>query len=388
LLSLALNLVPGLVPGRRTAGYCVSSIAAASQRRRSRRVPNVLQRSPRAVEETVAHGFDHVGPEWARAYDAIYAAQSEPSVLDPMVDVLADLAQRGSALEFAVGTGRVALALSARGIPVQGIELSPHMVREMRAKPGADTVPVTTGDMTSTRVAGHFQVVYLVANTIMNVTTQDEQLAVFANAAAHLDTGGCFVVEVIVPQVRSVPRGEIGRGFTLAAEHVGIETFDDTVAQVAWSHHWTEVGGRLVRHSAPYRYIWPSELDLMARLAGLRLRHRWDGWDRGIFTSESQSQVAGVRARAMSRSSSPARRVHPATGEESDLVPRLVPRTGSPPSLRAPSGSSSRAPSARRRRAVGPRPGPCGSARLGSRRIKCLGSSKRYLFNRAAELDG
>jgi SAM-dependent methyltransferase len=232
------------------------------------------------------------GQEWARAYDAIYAAGYERAVLDPMVDLLVELAGGGAALEFAVGTGRVALALSARGVPVQGIELSPHMVRELRAKPGADAVSVTIGDMTSARVAGRFQVVYLVANTIMNVTTQDEQLAVFANASAHLDQGGCFVVEVIVPQLRSVPRGEIGRVFTLAAEHVGIETFDDLVGQIAWSHHWTEVDGHLVRHSAPYRYVWPSELDLMARLAGLRLRDRWAGWDRSQFTSESPSQVA------------------------------------------------------------------------------------------------
>jgi SAM-dependent methyltransferase len=242
--------------------------------------------------QTVAVGSITWGPEWAQAYDAINAAQSEPSALDPMVDLLAELAHGGVALELAVGTGRVALALSARGVPVQGIELSPHMVRQLRAKPGADAVPVSIGDMTSTRVPGRFQVVYLVANTIMNVTTQDEQLAVFANAAAHLDTGGCFVVEVIVPQLRSVPRGEIGRVFTLAPEHVGIETFEDLVGQVAWSHHWTEVGGRLVRHSAPYRYVWPSELDLMARLAGLRLQNRWAGWDRAIFTSDSPSQVA------------------------------------------------------------------------------------------------
>jgi hypothetical protein len=166
------------------------------------------------------------------------------------------------------------------------------MVQQLRAKPGADAVPVKIGDMTSTRVAGRFQLVYLVANTIMNVTTQDEQLAVFANAAAHLNTGGRFVVEVIVPQLRSVPRGEIGRVFTLAPEHVGIETFDDVVGQVASSHHWTEVDERLVRHSAPYRYVWPSELDLMARLAGFRLQDRWAGWDRAVFSPDSPSQVA------------------------------------------------------------------------------------------------
>ena len=232
------------------------------------------------------------GQEWAEAYDAIYAYQAEPSVLDPMVDLLVELARGGPALEFAVGTGRVALALSARGVPVQGIELSPHMEQRLRAKPGADAVPVTIGDMASTRVAGSFKLVYLVANTIMNVTTQDEQVAVFANAAAHLDTDGCFVVEVIVPQLRSVPRGEIGRVFTLDTDHIGIETFDDLVGQVAWSHHWTEVRGRLIRHSNPYRYVWPSELDLMAYIAGMTLRERWSDWDREPFTSDSTSHVS------------------------------------------------------------------------------------------------
>jgi len=126
----------------------------------------------------------------------------------------------------------------------------------------------------------------------MNVTTQDDQLAVFANAAAHLAPGGCFVVEVLVPQLRRVPRGETARVFTLGPDHVGIETFDDTAAQIAWSHHWIEADGRLVRHSAPYRYVWPSELDLMARITGFRIRDRWTGWDRAPFTSSSQSQVA------------------------------------------------------------------------------------------------
>jgi SAM-dependent methyltransferase len=232
------------------------------------------------------------GPEIAGVYDKTYAAQSDPSVLGPIVDLLAGLARGGPVLEFAVGTGRVALALAARGIAVQGIELSPHMAGRLAAKPGAEAVPVTIGDMTSTRVAGRFTLVYLVANTIMNVTTQDDQVAVFANAAAHLEPGGCFVVEVEVPQLRRVPPGETGRVFTLRPDHVGIETFDDMAAQIAWSHHWIEVDGRLVRHSAPYRYVWPSELDLMARITGLRVRDRWAGWDRAPFTSDSHSQVA------------------------------------------------------------------------------------------------
>ena len=229
----------------------------------------------------------------AEVYDRTYRAKFEPSVLGPIVDVLTGLAGDGPVLEFAVGTGRVALPLSARGVSVHGLELSPHMAAQLRAKPGADAVPVTIGDMTTTRVPGApFTLAYLVANTIMNVTTQDAQLAVFANAAGHLEPGGYFVVEVIVPQLRRVPPGETARVFTLDPDHVGIETFDDVAGQIAWSHHWIDAGGRLVRHSAPYRYVWPSELDLMARIAGFRLRDRWAGWDRGPFTSDSQSQVA------------------------------------------------------------------------------------------------
>ena len=227
------------------------------------------------------------GPEIADGYDASYRAQSEPAVLDPMVDLLAGLAGAGAALEFAVGTGRVALPLSARGVPVTGIELSEPMADKLRAKPGADAVPVTIGDMTTTKVEGTFTLVYLVANTIMNVTTQDEQVAVFANAAAHLVPGGCFVVEVIVPTPGPVPRV-----FAMDPDHVGIETYDDPVGQIAWSHHWFETDGHVRRNAAPYRYVWPSELDLMARLAGLRLRDRWAGWDKAPFTADSPSQVA------------------------------------------------------------------------------------------------
>ena len=217
------------------------------------------------------------GRDLAEVYDATYSAKFDPSALDPVVDLLAELADGGPALEFAIGTGRVALPLRARGVEVHGIELSPHMVDQLRAKPEGDVVSVAVGDMTTTRLPGRFTLVYLVANTIMNVTTQEDQLAVFTNAAAHLEPGGSFVVEVIVPQLRSVPKGETGRVFTLDPDHVGIETFDDLVGQIAWSHHWMEIEGRLVRHSAPYRYVWPSELELMARLAGFRLRDRWSG---------------------------------------------------------------------------------------------------------------
>ena len=230
--------------------------------------------------------------ELAEVYDETYAALFEPSVLGPMTGLLAGLARGGPALEFAVGTGRVALALSAHGIAVHGIELSGPMAERLLAKPGAGAVAVTIGDMTATRVPGAFTLVYLVASTIMNVTTQDDQLAVFANAAVHLEPGGCFVVEVIVPQLRRVPPDEVARVFTLEPDHIGIETFDDVAGQIAWSHHWIQAHGRLVRHSAPYRYVWPSELDLMAKIAGFRLRDRWAGWDRAPFTSDSRSQIA------------------------------------------------------------------------------------------------
>lgn len=244
------------------------------------------------------------GREIAEVYDHVHAAKFEPSVLGPMVSALSELSRGGRALEFAVGTGRVALPLSERGVPVAGIELSQHMVDRLRAKPGADAVAVAVGDMTTTRVPGRFQLVYLVANTIMNVTTQDEQLAVFANASAHLQPAGYFVVEVVVPQLRRVPPGEVARVLNLEPEHVGIETLDDPVGQVAWSHHWFDVDGRLVRHSAPYRYVWPSELDLMAQATGFRRHARWAGWDRQPFTSDSSSQVV-VYERVISQAQGP-----------------------------------------------------------------------------------
>ena len=231
------------------------------------------------------------GREIAEVYDMTSAAMFEPDALDPVVTLLAELAGDGRALEFAIGTGRVALPLSARGVSVHGIELSPHMADQLRKKPGAESIGLTIGDMSASRVEGTFRLVYLVFNTIMNVTTQEEQVAVFANAAAHLEPSGSFVVEVLVPQLRRLPPTELGRVFTMEADHVGIETLDDVAGQISWSHHWMQVRGRLVRHSAPYRYVWPSELDLMARLAGLQLRNRWSGWLRDPFTGSSVDQV-------------------------------------------------------------------------------------------------
>lgn len=232
------------------------------------------------------------GQELAEAYDTIYAAQREPHVLDPVLGTLAALGSTGPVLEFAVGTGRVALPLASRGLDVHGIELSPHMAEQLRNKPGGHALAVTIGDMATTRLPGHFTLVYLLANALMNVTTQEEQVQVFTNAAAHLNPGGLFVVELVVPRPHQASAGDQGRVFSMDLTHVGIETVEDTVTQVAWSHHWMEVSGRVLRHSAPYRYVWPSELVLMGSLAGFRLRDRWGGWDMTPFTSKCTSQVA------------------------------------------------------------------------------------------------
>jgi len=230
--------------------------------------------------------------EIAEAYDASTAPMFAPGVLGPAVEKLFELARGGPVLEFAVGTGRVALPLSARGVDVHGIELSPHMVEQLRRKPGAGAVAVTVGDMAHTRVPGSFTLVYLVFNTIMNVTTQRGQVAVFENASAHLAPGGRFVVEVVVPRLQAFGPGTLGRVSTLEPDHVGIERLDDPVAQIASSHHWMVVDGRLVRHTAPFRYVWPAELELMGRFAGLELHERWAWWDGAPFTHRSPQQVA------------------------------------------------------------------------------------------------
>ena len=229
------------------------------------------------------------GSEIAEIYDATSKAMFDPRVLGPTVDFLADLAGGGAALEFATGTGRVAVSLRERGVEVHGIELSPHMAEKLRAK--TDAVPITIGDMTSTHLDRRFALVYLVFNTIMNVTTQDEQVAVFENAAHHLERGGRFVVEVMVPDLRQYPPGETMRVFTFEPDHIGIDTLDDPVKQIASSHHWMNVDGKLHLASGQFRYVWPSEMDLMARLAGLRLRDRFADWHRAPFTEQSESQV-------------------------------------------------------------------------------------------------
>jgi SAM-dependent methyltransferase len=225
--------------------------------------------------------------DWADRYDAGLGSRGEPETIARTVDVLAELADGGAALELGIGTGRIALPLAARGLPVHGIDLSEPMVAQLRAKRGGDAISVTIGDFATTRVDGTFRLVYLVYNTINNLTTQDAQVACFENAAAHLEPGGCFVVEVGVPDLQRLPPGERFVAFAVRDDYVGVDEYD-VVDQGLISHHQS-TGRRL---SMPFRYVWPSELDLMARIAGLTLRDRWEDWTRAPFTAASRSHVS------------------------------------------------------------------------------------------------
>jgi SAM-dependent methyltransferase len=234
---------------------------------------------------------DYFGEDVAARYDESSAGLFDRAAVDPVVDFLAELAGGGAALELGVGTGRIALPLAQRGVRVHGIDLSAAMVARLRAKPGAEQVGVTIGDFATTTVDGRFSVAYLVFNTIMNLTTQDGQVACFRNVAAHLEPGGCFVVEVGVPELRRLPPGETVRAFEVGPTRLGFDEYD-VATQGLVSHHYAAVDGRLEVVSMPFRYAWPSELDLMARLAGMTLRGRWGGWRREPFTSDSRKHVS------------------------------------------------------------------------------------------------
>ncbi len=219
------------------------------------------------------------------------AAMFDPKVVDPAVDFLARLSGDGRALEFGIGTGRIALPLARRGVEVAGIDMSNPMVAMLRAKPHGAEIKIKIGDFSTATVEGAFAVVYLVFNTINNLTTQAAQIACFANAAAHLAPGGCFVVEVGVPALQRLPVGQKLVAYDVSETHWGIDEYD-VVTQAFWSHHMKLVDGKLERNSVPFRYVWPSELDLMARIAGLSLHERWGGWQREPFTNLSQSHVS------------------------------------------------------------------------------------------------
>jgi len=227
----------------------------------------------------------------AERYDESAAEMFDPGVVGPAVDFIAEQARGGAALEFGVGTGRIAIPLVAAGITVAGIDLSPAMIDRLEAKPRGADIETSVGDMTSTRVTGVFSVVYLVFNTIMNLTTQSEQVACFRNAAAHLGPGGRFIVEVMVPALRLLPPGQRHVVFHSDEGELGIDEYD-VVTQRLISHHIEVVDAEVRRHSIPFRYVWPGELDLMAEMAGMRLLERYATWSREPFTHESRQHVS------------------------------------------------------------------------------------------------
>jgi SAM-dependent methyltransferase len=233
----------------------------------------------------------YFGERVAASYDDPSDDMFDPALLDTVADVLAELAAGGRALELGIGTGRIALPLARRGVPVHGIDLSRAMVARLRAKPGGDAIGVTIGDFATTRVDGTFRLAYLIFNTIMNLTTQQAQVACFRNVAAHLEPGGCFVIEVRVPDLRRLPPGQNVVPWHVSPERSVFYSYD--VATQAMHGHYVEfTGGRGEYQSIPFRYVWPAELDLMAQLAGMRLRDRWEGWARQPFTSESRQHVS------------------------------------------------------------------------------------------------
>ena len=212
-------------------------------------------------------------------------------MLEPTVDFLAELAGSGRALEFAIGTGRVAVPLAQRGVSVTGIEISRPMAAKLHEKPGSAAIEVAIGDMATTAVPGKFRLVYLVFNTIGNVQTQEAQVAVFRNAAAHLEPGGSFVVEVGVPNLRELPWGQSIQPFRVSESRFGFDELD-VVTQHAVSHHYRIEDDAAQHFACPYRYVWPAELDLMAQLAGMQVAGRWEDWNRNPFTADSRRHVS------------------------------------------------------------------------------------------------
>ena len=233
----------------------------------------------------------HFDEEIAASYDDDSGERFDPGLLATTTEFLAALAGEGRALEMAIGTGRVALPLAERGVAVSGIELSPYMLARLRAKPGADGIEVAEGDMTTTRVDGEFSLVYLVYNTIFNLVTQDAQVACFENAAAHLAPGGRFLIETMVPELQNLPVGQTIVPFRAEPDGISFDVYD-VVTQRFSSQHYLFTNGRVDAFPVEFRYAWPAELDLMARIAGLSLEHRWDGFGRTPFTRLSRSHVS------------------------------------------------------------------------------------------------
>lgn len=233
----------------------------------------------------------YFGERVAATYDESSDKMFDPAVVEPTVDFLVELAGDGRALELGIGTGRIAVPLARRGVEVYGIDLSRAMTDRLRAKPGGEGIGVAIGDFASVKVEGTFRLAYLVFNTVMNLTTQAAQVACFRNVVAHLEPGGRFVIEVIVPDLRRLPPGERFVVFDASETHWGIDEYD-VANQGLISHHFAIRDGGVEQSSGPFRYVWPSELDLMAELAGMRLRERWSGWRTEPFTSDSRQHVS------------------------------------------------------------------------------------------------
>ncbi|MGY3206102.1 class I SAM-dependent DNA methyltransferase [Streptomyces sp. TE5632] len=231
----------------------------------------------------------------AQRYDTPGTGMFAPETLEPAVDRLVGLAGEGAALEFAVGTGRVAVPLVERGVPVTGIELSVPMVERLRTKADEATIPVVIGDMATAVAPGEYSLVYLVYNTLSNLLTQTEQVECFRNAARHLVPGGRFVIELWVPELRKLPPGQEATVWQSEPGYIGLDTYDVLRQQVV-SHHFRFDGTRQARLSrSPHRYVWPAELDLMAQLAGFELEARHADWAGAPFTAESRSHVSVYR---------------------------------------------------------------------------------------------
>jgi SAM-dependent methyltransferase len=233
--------------------------------------------------------------EAAQRYDTPGTGMFAPEVLEPTVDRLAELAAAGQALEFAIGTGRVAVPLAQRGVPVTGIELSPAMIAQLRTKADESTIPVIVGDMASAAAPGKYTLVYLVYNTISNLLTQAEQVGCFRNAAGHLTPGGRFVIELWVPELRVLPPGQQATVWCCQPGYIGLDTYDTLYQQVVSHHFRFDDSGRARLFRTPHRYIWPAELDLMAQMAGFELETRQADWTGTEFTAESRSHVSVYR---------------------------------------------------------------------------------------------
>lgn len=244
------------------------------------------------MAEYLSRPDSHLDPAVAAAYDRSAAERFDPDVVGPTIEFLAELVGSGRAVEFAVGTGRVALPLAEAGVEVLGIDFSAAMLAELARKPGADGVAVTVGDMTTTSVCTDAALVYLVYNTITNLRTQALQVACFANAAAHLAPGGSFVIENLVPGLRGLPHTERIRPFDVSPGHIGFDEYIDLVNQISISHHYHIDGQRVRVNSPSFRYVWPSELDLMAQLAGLEPVARYADWNRRPFVDDSPAHVS------------------------------------------------------------------------------------------------